>query len=546
MAISEAARVESPFHEGEQRVQERLGVREKIEPWARKVVRAYLPHEHREFYQSLPFLVAAARDERGRPWATVLSGAPGFIESPDDTTLAIGARPVAGDALEHAFTPNADVGFLGIELEHARRNRVNGRVQDASPGGFTFHTDQTFGNCPQYIHDRRWQMVEPDPAPRRVRSTLSKDARRLIENADTFFIASGHRGEGKSPTFGMDASHRGGEAGFVHVLGERHLVFPDYQGNNHFNTIGNLMLDPRAGFLFVDFETGSLLQLTGTATIDWESDELKRFPGARRLVHLEIEETIELDGALPIRWQVPQQEWTALAVVEKVHESADVTSFLFEPVDGSTPPTFVAGNHLPIRLSIPGQPDAVARTYSLSVGPGAPHYRISVKREELGLASRYLHDAIDVGHVVEARAPRGDFTLPNQPERPIALVSAGVGVTPMVSMLQALTERNDPTPVWFVHGARDAEHHPLRREVEALVDANPRATLHVSYTRPHRQNHRASTASAGRIDAERLSQLIPDLEADFYLCGPPQFLADLQSGLEARGVPQDRIHSESF
>ena len=90
MAIAEATRVASPFHEGEQCVQKRLGVREDIEPWARKVVRTYLPDEHRDFYESLPFVVAAARDDRGRPWATVLAGAPGFVESPDDTTLAIG------------------------------------------------------------------------------------------------------------------------------------------------------------------------------------------------------------------------------------------------------------------------------------------------------------------------------------------------------------------------------------------------------------------------------------------------------------------------
>lgn len=547
MAPEKTTELESPFHEGEQQVQSRVGVRADIEPWARKVVRPYLPDQHRAFYEALPFLVAAARDDHGRPWATLLAGGPGFIESPDESTLAIRSGPVPGDALEHAFTLNADVGFLGIALESARRNRVNGRVRDdGGAGGFTLHAEQAFGNCPQYIHDRRWELVEPEPAPRRTTAALSGAARRLIEQADTFFIASGHRGEGDRAAFGMDASHRGGEPGFVHVESDRHLVFPDYKGNNHFNTIGNLVVDPRAGLLFVDFETGSLLQLTGSARIDWDSPELERFAGARRLVHFDVQEILELDRALPIRWHVPARAWSRVVVVEKVRESDDVTSFVFEPLDGSPAPDFVAGNHLPIRLAIPGIADLVTRTYSLSVSPGAERHRISVKREEQGLASRHLHDAVEVGHVIEAREPKGDFTLPEKPERPLVLVSAGVGITPMVGMLHALTERNDPTAVWFVHGARDGDHHPLRSEVEALVRANPRASLHVSYSRPGPQAERDTTIATGRVDAEGLARLLPGLEADFYLCGPPAFLANVQTGLEERGVPADRIHSESF
>ncbi len=138
----------SPFHAGEQQVQERLGVRDEIEPWARKVVRGHLPDEHRRFYARLPFVVAAARDGRGRPWATLLVGEPGFVRSPDPRTLAIEARPAAGDALEGAFASGVDVGFLGICLATRRRNRVNGRVSAAGAEGFEVAVDQTFGNCP--------------------------------------------------------------------------------------------------------------------------------------------------------------------------------------------------------------------------------------------------------------------------------------------------------------------------------------------------------------------------------------------------------------
>ena len=124
---------DSPFHEGEQRVQTCLGVRDQIEPWARQVVRPFLPEEHRRFHTSLPFLVAAARDRKARPWVTLLTGAPDFVRSPDPQRLSIDARPLPGDALENALIPGVDLGLLGIELETRQRNRVNGRIGDV-PG----------------------------------------------------------------------------------------------------------------------------------------------------------------------------------------------------------------------------------------------------------------------------------------------------------------------------------------------------------------------------------------------------------------------------
>ena len=260
---------DSPFHAGEKQVQERLGARD-IERWARMVVRGHLPDEHRAFHTSLPFLVAAARDAEGRPWVTLLVGDEGFVTSPDPESLVIDAKPVPGDALEGALAAGADIGILGIELATRRRNRVNGRIAKNGSSAMVCAVDQTFGNCPQYIREREWHRVENELAGEPVRGPrLSQSQRDWIASADTFFIASGYRGEGEAASFGMDASHRGGEPGFVEVVSATRLVFPDYAGNNHYNTIGNLSLDPRAGLLFVDFETGSLLQLTGRASIDW-------------------------------------------------------------------------------------------------------------------------------------------------------------------------------------------------------------------------------------------------------------------------------------
>ncbi len=538
----------SPFHEGEQRVQTRLGVRDQIEPWARQVVRGYLPEEHRIFHASLPFLVAAARDREGRPWATLLTGPPGFVRSPDAHRLDIDAQPAPGDALAGALTAGAELGLLGIALQSRRRNRVNGRVGNSGGSAIRFEVDQAFGNCPQYIHERSWTRV-PEPLhrpPARRTTRLSPAMRDWIRRADTFFIASGHRGDGGNPVYGMDASHRGGDPGFVHVDSDTRLVFPDYAGNNHYNTIGNLIMDPRAGLLFVDFERGSLLQLTGRASVDWDSKAVSRVPGARRLITFTLDEIVELDSALPLRWSTATEFVRTLRLVDKIRESDDVASFVFEARDGAPLADFGAGQHLPIELEVPGLAEPVRRTYSLSSWPDDGRYRISVKREPRGVASRYLHDRLETGAFVDAHRPAGEFVL-SDAASPTVLISAGIGVTPMVSMLHALIRGPSSRPVWFIHGARDGAHHPLSEEVRLLVAGRERAHAHVAYSRPRPADvPGVDYDSTGRVDGALIAKLVPGLDAEFYLCGPAPFMADVLSGLTARGVARERIHTETF
>ncbi len=538
----------SPFHEGEQRVQARLGVREQIEPWARQVVHDTLPEEHRLFHQSLPFLVAAARDRDGRPWATLLTGPSGFVRSPDARRLSIDARPVPGDALERSLTPGAELGLLGIDLATRRRNRVNGRIGNGNAGVIEFEVDQAFGNCPQYIHERSWTRVrEPhNRPPARHATRLNAAMRQWIGGADTLFIASGHRGDAANPIYGMDASHRGGDPGFVHVASDTRLVIPDYAGNNHYNTIGNLIMDARAGLLFVDFEGGSMLQLTGRTSIDWDSQAVSRFPGARRLINFELEQAVELQAALPLRWGAASEFVRTLRLVDKVRESDDVTSFVFEARDGGPLDAFEAGQHLPLHLEVPGQRQPVRRTYSLSNGPGDGYYRISVKREPRGVASRHLHDETEPGAFVDAHRPAGGFVL-SDTDGPIVLISAGIGLTPMVSMLHALTRRPLSRPVLFIHGARDGDHHPLSDEVRSLVANHEHARAHTVYSRPRAGDVLGvDYDTPGRIDGALITGLMPDPDAEFYLCGPAPFMADIRSGLIARAIPESRIHTESF
>ncbi len=206
-------------------------------------------------------MVVAARDARGHPWATLLTGPEGFILSPDPKSLHIKAKPVPGDGSEDALFEGADMGIIGIELATRRRNRVNGRILKESPDTVIFSVEQSFGNCSQYIREREWRSVERMPAGKPTHGTrLTSSQRTWIADADTLFIATGYRSNGESATYGMYAPHRGGDRGFVRIAGDNRLEIPDYAGNNHFNTIGNLMLDSRAGLSFIDFATGSLLQ----------------------------------------------------------------------------------------------------------------------------------------------------------------------------------------------------------------------------------------------------------------------------------------------
>ena len=544
--MSQANTSDSPFHLGERQVQERLGVGD-IEEWARKVVHPYLPKQHRAFHTSLPFLVIAARDLQRRPWVTLLAGPEGFVTSPDARSLKINAKPVAGDALEGALRAGADVGILGIEFSTRRRNRVNGSVSTVDSEGMIFSVQQAFGNCPQYIRERDWRRVGNEPSMPSITGThLTQSQRDWIASADTFFIASGHRGEGDSPTFGMDASHRGGDPGFVQVLNDSRIMFPDYAGNNHFNTIGNLLLDPRVGMLFVDFETGSMLQLTGRASIDWDSEAVPRIPGARRLVTIDIEAVVELPGALPLRWDGIADSVRSLRVVEKIHESNDVTSFVCAARDDGPLPLFKAGQYLPIELDIPGLDKSVSCTYSLSSAPGTDLYRISVKRESHGLASRHLHDNVQVGAILDARIPSGDFVLPCG-RCPVVLVSAGVGVTPMVSMLHALADEGGERPVWFVHGARDGSLHPLAYEVRELASKRAGIRIHVAFSRPRSEDEPGTHYdSKGRVDGALLENLVDGSNAQYLICGPVSFMAEIQTALERRGVCPESIHTESF
>jgi predicted pyridoxine 5'-phosphate oxidase superfamily flavin-nucleotide-binding protein len=299
-----------PFHPGEEALQARAGVRDEIEALGQRIIRDHMPDQHRALFSELPMVLVGSLDERDRPWASVLVGEPGFLRSPDPRTLIIESVPPNGDPLAAALVPGAPLGLLGIQLETRRRNRMNGTISEVHEGGFSVQVVQSFGNCKKYIQSRELLFAAADrskAAPAEsIGSSLPARAASLVANADTFFIATsspGARG-GKAP-FGIDVSHRGGRPGFVRVTekdGTAVLSFPDFVGNDLFNTLGNLMLDPRAGLVFVDFEAGDLLQLTGDARVEWGATPIEAFPGVDRFVHLRVHEGRFTQNAIALRW----------------------------------------------------------------------------------------------------------------------------------------------------------------------------------------------------------------------------------------------------
>ncbi|HEX3497787.1 MAG TPA: pyridoxamine 5'-phosphate oxidase family protein [Stellaceae bacterium] len=311
MTITTGAEALSPWHEGERRMQARVGTAERMARVGGRAIRAVMPDQHRQFFAQLPFLVVGSIDADDFPWASILSGPSCFARSPDPRSLVIASRPVPGDPLAKALTLDARLGILGIELPTRRRNRMNGRVTAIDESGFTVAVEQSFGNCPQYIQRRDYAL--PAAAERRsvaVESFTALDsaARALIAASDTCFVASFARGDDRSPRYGVDISHRGGRPGFIGIDDDGALVVPDYAGNGFFNTLGNLLVNPRAGLLFVDFASGDLLQVTGTTTIVWDGPLLTAFAGAERLWRLAPIQGRRLRGALPLR--LPLREFS--------------------------------------------------------------------------------------------------------------------------------------------------------------------------------------------------------------------------------------------
>ena len=234
-----------------------------------------------------------------------------------------------------------------------------------------------------------------------------------------------------------------------------------------------------------------------------------------------------------------------LRVSQKTHESGNVISLVLESQDGQPLATALPGQFIVLRLG-PTSAPALMRSYSLSGEPRAPTYRVSIKREAHGAAGAYIDDELQVGDIVPTSAARGSFTL-RPGDTPVILLSAGIGVTPVLAMLHALAAEASPREIWWLYGTRNGREHPFAEEARGLLAALPRRHSHICYSAPDPADRpNIDFDTPGRLDIRTIEALGLPHDGDYYICGPSAFMNDLTAGLAALGIARDRIHTELF
>ncbi|HEY4200864.1 MAG TPA: pyridoxamine 5'-phosphate oxidase family protein [Devosiaceae bacterium] len=301
--MTEIPEIAAEWHEGERAIQLSAGVLDQMAPMA-SMIHAEFRERHRSYFAQLPYVVIGAVDPLGDAWATMLTGEPGFLHCPDFSTLQVHAPIAPTDPCSLGWVDGSAVGLLGIDLHVRRRVRVNGTLKRLGPDVCDIKVAQSYGNCGQFIRQRHLSFVRDPEAPgsneARTLSSLDAVSRMMIENADTLFLAS--YVDGDDGRRQVDVSHKGGWTGFVHVDLQGRLTIPDFPGNNYFNTLGNVFINPRCGILFSDFLTGDVLQISGDGEVLLDVPEGDMFQGAARLLRVAPRRIVVRPAALALRW----------------------------------------------------------------------------------------------------------------------------------------------------------------------------------------------------------------------------------------------------
>ncbi|MFC3122823.1 FAD-binding oxidoreductase [Agaribacter flavus] len=499
-------------------------------------------------------------------------GKAGFIQSPNDKTLTISSIPNLKETLNLDFTQDKKIGLVGVELHTRRRNRMNGRIKHIGSEEFSISVEQSFGNCPQYIQKRHLNGAintkRNIPSSLGLDSSPSKQTRRLVSQADTFFIASRTKIFSEDERCGIDASHRGGKPGFVKIDGDT-LYFPDFSGNRFFNTLGNIKSDGRVGLFFPNFSNGEAVFISGDASIIWDEAISAKVEGAERVISIKIRNSIFIPDYLEMTGELEEmspsltntgtwpndtgtkQSSGLFTIINKRKESRDITSFYLAPKSiNSTLKQYVPGQFLPIGVKQEGTSELINRSYTLSRAPADDSYRISVKREKNGTVSRILHDELHVGDTIQAGQPAGQFTLAEN-EHSIVFLSGGVGITPMLAMLESLVKKYERDKqvkkVWFIHGTQSPETLAFLNELNTYTTRYSWLNTHIIFSRSLPNNRNMDVKiNSGRVNIELLKQILPFDHYDFYLCGSEPFMRQLYSGLTGMGIKPSNIFYEFF
>ena len=438
-----------------------------------------------------------------------------------------------------------------IELGSRRRLRVNGRAKKVSAKRYIIDVERAYPNCPKYIQRRDWKIstgeapsnISPN-APISIKGkTLTEAQTKLIAEADTFFVASAHLDHG------VDASHRGGHPGFVQQLNTRQLRIPDFVGNSMFNTLGNFASYPYAGLVFIDFERGCLLQLSGRTEILWNhADPKQETGGTQRYWQFDISSWQESALPFQITWEfhdaspfIPEivsaqahnsstNNLLSLKVERIRQEAEQIKSFRLRATNGEPLPAFKPGAHLQIKVQLPDGHHA-ERHYSLLSNPNnRDFYEIAVLAETNGRGgSLYLHEQIHEGDTIESRMPKNDFPMASSATHSI-LIAGGIGITPTLSMLHKLVAAEQSFEMHY--SARSDSAFTFHDRIKQL--AGNKAHFYASQD-PHSQ----------RLDLEHLLST-PKSGVHVYVCGPRRMISAVRDIAAAQGWPTAQIHFESF
>ena len=293
---------ESPFHEGELQVQQQVGETQSARKNGR-IIASAIAQNAIEFMEQQPMVVLGSIDDQQNLWASVLLGSPGFAKAVNSQKIELNLTQIFRN-FDEPFWINiqhhSQVGLLFIDLENRRRLRINGRIINQNNEHLQISVEESYPNCSKYIQRRQLVQMKTSNSIARKRQgeQLEPEQQMLITSADTFFVASAY------PSRGVDTSHRGGNPGFVRVLDDKTLRIPDYVGNSMFNTLGNFVVNPRAGLVFLDFQNHLILQLTGEAEILWELDDpTLETGGTKRYWNFTVKQCLETQLTQSFHWE---------------------------------------------------------------------------------------------------------------------------------------------------------------------------------------------------------------------------------------------------
>lgn len=310
MTDPDRSKLASSWHAGEREMQHRAGVDDELAPFDVRLFRNNLSAVQQAFYARLSYAVVGTVDSSGAPWATMIEGPPGFLAAHGAFALDVTAERDASDPANDGLEDGDAIGLLGIDLSVRRRLRLNGHLQRRSSGGFRLGVEQSYGNCPKYIQAREASFVssvdQRAPVVAEELPALDEPARALIAASDTFFVASYvDRAVGERQ---VDVSHRGGLPGFMRVEANGVLTVPEFPGNTFYNTLGNFVLNPRAGIWCADFQTGDVLQMTGDVRLDAHS--AATFVEAEQFWQFTPRRIVRRRDALRQRWMLFEDGWS--------------------------------------------------------------------------------------------------------------------------------------------------------------------------------------------------------------------------------------------